>query len=247
MRQGSGKFAALVGRVASVIAGVGMVGAAGAQATSAAAPANTLTGAQLADGWSLLFDGRTTTGWRGYKSTTMPAGWTVVAGELTKTGPTDDIITTDQFSDFELDIDWKIGSAGNSGIFYRATEEYNKIYWSAVEYQLLDDANAPDGQSRLTAAGSAYALYPAPAGVVKAADQWNTTRIIVKGPHVEHWLNGVKLLTYELWSTDWDARVQASKFKVWPNFGKAKRGYIGIQGDHSGALALRNIRIKELH
>jgi hypothetical protein len=177
----------------------------------------------------------------------MPAGWSVVGGELTKADKTSDIITDEQFGDFELDLDWKIGEAGNSGIFYRATEEYDHIYWSGVEYQLLDDAKAPDGQSRLTAAGSAYALYPAPAGVVKAAGEWNSTRLIVKGAHVEHWLNGVKLLQYELWSPDWDSKVKASKFGAWPNFAKAKRGYIGIQGDHAASLALRNIRILELH
>ena len=247
MRRRSGCCSRRAAAFVSAIFYMGIPAAANAQAAPAAPPPNTLTGAQLAAGWSLLFDGRTTTGWRGYKSTTMPAGWTAVEGALTKTGPTDDITTTQQFGDFELDIDWKIASGGNSGIFYRATEEYNKIYWSAVEYQLLDDAKAPDGQSRLTAAGSAYALYPAPAGIVKAADEWNTTRIIVKGAHVEHWLNGVKLLEYELWSSDWVTRVQASKFNAWPSFGKAKRGYIGIQGDHAGALALRNIRIKELH
>jgi hypothetical protein len=207
----------------------------------------TLTAAQRGAGWRLLFDGSTIRGWRGYQSATMPAGWAAVSGELTKADKTSDIVTDDQFGDFELDIDWKIGSAGNSGIFYRATEEYDHIYWSGTEYQLLDDANAPDGRSRLTAAGSAYALYPAPAGIVKAAGEWNSTRIIVKGAHVEHWLNGVKLLEYELWSPDWLAKVQASKFGVWPNFGRAKRGYIGIQGDHSGSLALRNIRILELH
>jgi Domain of Unknown Function (DUF1080) len=239
MRHGSCRRAALI---VGVIVGWPIAGSAGAQG----AP-NTLTAAERSAGWQLLFDGRTSNGWRGYKATTMPAGWTVVSGELTKTGPTDDIVTVGQYGDYELDIDWKIGSAGNSGIFYRATEEYNKIYWSGTEYQLLDDANAPDGKSRLTAAGSAYALYPAPAGIVKPADQWNTTRIILKGAHVEHWLNGVKLLEYELWSPDWVAKVKASKFSAWPNFGLAKRGYIGIQGDHAGALALRNIKIKQLN
>ena len=244
MRYGSSRRSALV---VGFVLGMGATGAAGAQPSAAAAGApNTLTSAERSAGWRLLFDGRTTKGWRGYKATTMPVGWTVVAGELTKSDKTDDIVTVDQFGDYELDIDWKIGPAGNSGIFYRATEEYNKIYWSAVEYQLLDDAKAPDGQSRLTAAGSAYALYPAPAGIVKAADQWNTTRIIVKGAHVEHWLNGVKLLEYEFWSPDWDAKVKDSKFSAWPNFGLAKKGFIGIQGDHAGSLALRNIKIKTL-
>lgn len=207
---------------------------------------NTLTDAQRADGWRLLFDGRTTNGWRGYHEQTVPSGWTVVNGVLTKTGSTGDLITTEQFGDFELDLDWKISRAGNAGIFYRGTEEYDHIYWSAPEYQLLDDANAPDGRSRLTSAGADYALYPSPAGIVKPAGEWNSTRIIVKGAHVEHWMNGQKLLEYELWSRDWEAKVKASKFADWPNYGRAKRGVIGIQGDHNGTLEIRNVRIREL-
>jgi hypothetical protein len=149
-----------------------------------------------------LFDGKTTTGWRGYKAKEMPAGWKIVDGALTKDGKTVDIITTDQFGDFDLEFEWKIAPGGNAGIFYRGTEEHDHVYWSAPEYQLLDDAAAKDGQSRLTAAGSAYALYPAPAGIVKPAGEWNTGRIVAKGAHVEHWLNGQKLLEYEMWSPD---------------------------------------------
>jgi hypothetical protein len=126
------------------------------------------------------------------------------------------------------------------------TEEYEKVYWSATEYQLLDDANARDGQNRLTSAGANYGLYPAPAGALKPAGEWNTTRIVVRGNRAEHWLNGVKLLEYEYGSPDWEARVKASKFSAWPNYGRAKRGHIAIQGDHGGVLALRNVKIREL-
>lgn len=220
--------------------------AAGQTDGGGARPMNTLTAAERAAGWRLLFDGHSTAGWRGYKSDHMPPGWTVVDGVLTKRESTDDIITTEQFGDFELDLDWKISTGGNAGIFYRATEEYDHVYWSGPEYQLLDDANAPDGKSRLTAAGSDYALYPAPAGVVKPAGEWNSARIIVKGAHVEHWLNGTKLLSYELWSPDWEAKVKGSKFAAWPHYGRAKRGHIAIQGDHPGTLELRNIRIRPL-
>ncbi|MGE5102042.1 MAG: DUF1080 domain-containing protein [Deltaproteobacteria bacterium] len=202
--------------------------------------------AATAGGWRTLFDGKTLSAWRGYKSNDLPAGWRVVDGIIVKEKGADDIITRDQFADFELDLDWKIAKGGNSGIFYRGTEEYDHIYWSGPEYQLLDDANAPDGQNRLTSAAAAYALYAPPAGVVKPFDEWNTTRIIVNGAHVEHWLNGQKVVEYELWSPDWKAKVAASKFAAYPNYGMAKRGYIGIQGDHPGTLSLRNIRIREL-
>ena len=143
--------------------------------------------------------------------------------------------------------EWLEGGQWNHYQGDRGTEEYDHIYWSAPEYQLLDDATAPDGHNRLTSAGAAYALYPPPAGVLHPAGEWNTARIVVRGNHVEHWMNGQKLLEYELGSPDWTAKVEASKFKDWPNYGKAPRGYIAIQGDHDGTLSLRNIRIRELH
>jgi hypothetical protein len=207
---------------------------------------NQLTPEERAAGWRQLFDGKSADAWRVYHSQSASSGWSVENGALRKTTPTDDIITREQFGDFELALDWKLSPRGNAGIFYRGTEEYNKVYWSAPEYQLLDDAGHRDGSDRLTAAGAAYALYPAPAGVVKPAGEWNTTRIVVKGPHVEHWLNGAKLLEYELWSPDWEAKVKASKFSEWPNYGRARRGHLAIQGDHEGELSLRNIRIREL-
>jgi hypothetical protein len=169
-----------------------------------------------------------------------------VGDTLTKSVSTDDIITREPYSDFELELDWKLSSGGNAGIFYRATEEYDHIYWSGPEYQLLDDAGHPDGRNRITAAASSYALYPSEAGVVKPAGEWNSTRIVVRGSHVEHWLNGKKLVDFELWSPDWQARVAKSKFGEWKDYGRAHSGYIGIQGDHDGALSLRNIRIRPL-
>jgi hypothetical protein len=207
---------------------------------------NTLTAAERAEGWRLLFDGATTNGWRGYKSAAMPNGWRVENGLLAKDTGVEDILTNEQFGDFEFAMDWRIGTGGNAGIFYRGTEEYEHIYWSAPEYQLLDDANAPDGRNRLTSAAAAYALYAPPAGIVKPAGEWNSTRIVARGAHIEHWLNGQKVVQYELWSPDWEAKVKASKFNDWPNYGRAKSGYIAIQGDHNGVLALRNIKIRTL-
>jgi Domain of Unknown Function (DUF1080) len=199
-----------------------------------------------ASAWRVLFDGKSLSAWRGYKTDKIPDGWKIVNGTLAKETPVADIVSKDEFGDFELEIDWKIGEAGNSGIFYRGTEEYDHIYWSAPEYQLLDDTKAADNKTRLTCAGAAYALYPSPPGHLKPVGDWNTTRIVARGPHVEHWLNGVKLLEYELGSPDWQAKVKASKFNDWPNYGRAAKGHIAMQGDHTGSLAFRNIRIRPL-
>jgi hypothetical protein len=170
----------------------------------------------------------------------------VAHGVLSKEGPVDDLVTTREYADFELEFEWKIGQGGNSGIFYRATREYDHVYWSGPEYQLLDDANAPDGRNRLTSTAAAYALYGAPAGVVRPFDQWNRARVVVKGTHVEHWLNGRKVVEYELQGADWKARVAASKFAAYPHYGLARSGLIGLQGDHPGTLAIRRMRIREL-
>jgi hypothetical protein len=210
-----------------------------AAAPAAAAPATADTA------WRDLLAGNSLAAWKGYKSDSVPKGWAVADGVLNKKGPIEDLVSRDTFGDFELALDWKIAPGGNAGVFYRGTEEYDHIYWSAPEYQLLDDAKHPDGKSRLTSAAAAYALYPSPAGVVKPAEQWNETRIVAKGAHVEHWLNGQKVVEYELWSPDWEARVKASKFKDWPNYGRAKSGEIAIQGDHDGELSIRNVRIRE--
>lgn len=184
--------------------------------------------------------------WHGWTSPDLPKGWTVVAGMLSKDGPVEDLISTEKYANFELKFQWKIGKGGNSGLFYRATHDYEHIYWSAPEYQLLDDANAPDGANRLTSAGSVYGLYGPRAGVVKAFGEWNGTRIIVRGSHVEHWLNGERLASYDLGSADWKARVAQSKFSAYPPYGVAEEGYLGIQGDHLGSLSIRQIRIRKL-
>src|SRR5438876_12307484 len=128
---------------------------------------------------------------------------------------------------------------------YRVTEAADETYETGPEMQVLDDARHKDGQSRLTAAGSAYGLYPAPAGVVKPAGEWNEVRIVVNGNHVEHWLNGVKVVEYELGSADWKARVKASKFAPHPHYGRNPEGYIGLQ-EHDSWVAYRNIKIRVL-
>ena len=208
--------------------------------------ANTLSDAERRDGWRLLFDGTSLSAWRQYKGDAIPPEWRVVDGMIVKNVPTEDIVTREQFGDFELSFDWKVATGGNAGVFYRATEEYDKVYWSAPEYQLLDDPNARDGRDPLTSAGAAYGLYPAPRGAVRPAGEWNTGRIVARGSHIEHWLNGTKMADYEAGSPEWEAKVRGSKFVDWPNYGRARRGLIALQGDHSGDLNLRNIKIREI-
>jgi hypothetical protein len=205
------------------------------------------TAALAADAaWHALLGSDAAPALRGWSDPGLPAGWQVHDGVLSKTGAVEDLVTTATYGNFELRFDWKIGKAGNSGIFYRATHEYDHVYWSGPEYQLLDDANAHDGADRRTAAGSAYALYGGPAGVVKPFGQWNTSRLRVDGHHVEHWLNGRKVVEYELDGGEWRARVAASKFAEYPHYGLAPTGLIGIQGDHPGALEIRKLRIRVL-
>lgn len=201
------------------------------------------------DGWTPLFDGRTTAGWRGYKTEAVPGGWQVVDGALTRVGGAaaagGDIVTARMYRDFELELDWMVKEGGNSGIFYRGAPGQQEIYLSAPEMQVLDDARHPDGKDPLTSAGSVFGLYPVPRGVSRPAGQWNHARVVVKGNHVEHWLNGTQVASYELHSSDWKARVAASKFKAWPTYGQAAEGYIGLQ-DHGDWVAFRNIRIRVL-
>ena len=215
-------------------------------AGNAPTPMNTLTAEELQAGWKLLFDGTSTAGWRNYKKQTVGPGWTVADGILTRSADSaGDIVTTDKYRNFELALDWRVAEGGNSGILYRATEDNEYIWESAPEMQILDDARHADGKSPLTSAGSNFALYPAPRGVVHPAGEWNSARIVVNGNHVEHWLNGQKLLEYELGSAEWNDRVAKSKFKSMPAYGKASEGYIGLQ-DHGDKVEFRNIRIRVL-
>ena len=205
--------------------------------------------------WKSLFDGKSLDAWRIFKSDKAPkmcdpgqttACWEIKDGVLQKDGNANDLASKEQFGDFELEVEWKIGKAGNSGLFYRGTDEYNAIYWSAPEYQLLDNVDAADNKKDNHLAGSVYDLYAVPKDAVKPADEWNQTRILAKGTHVEHWLNGKKVASYDVGSADWNAALAASKFTSYPNFAKAPKGFLGIQGNHPGTLALRNIRIREL-
>ncbi len=246
MTQRAAARAAIISQVALLLAACTPMGNNTPASSSTATTNSTLTADQRAAGWRPLFDGTNTDAWRGYKEAAFPAGWNIVDGTLTKNGSVGDLLTKEKFGNFELAFDWKLAPGGNAGVFYRGTEEYDHIYWSAPEYQLLDDARHPDGKSRLTSAGADYAVYPSPAGVVKPADEWNSSLIVAKGDTVQHWLNGQKLLEYVIGSPDWLAKVKASKFAAYPNYGLARTGYIGIQGDHDGSLSIRNVRIRVL-
>jgi hypothetical protein len=220
----------------------------------------TQSAAPAAGPWISLFDGKSMDAWRIFKTDRAPAMcatpgapgnkdcWEIVNGVLQKDGHANDIASKATYGDFELELEWNIGDASNSGVFYRGTEDFNQIYWSAPEYQLLDNVNAADNKKDNHLAGSVYDLFAVPKDAAHSAGQWNQTRIIARGPHVEHWLNGKMVASYDVGSPAWDAAIGASKFSVarYPKFGRATTGVLGIQGDHPGTLALRNIRIREL-
>lgn len=215
--------------------------AAGSPPPTTDAPAGTAQ----ASGWRSLFDGKTTSGWRGYRQPAAPDGWHVVEGALVRMGQgAGDIVTEDEFDNFELELEWKLPEGGNSGIFYRAGEA-EAIWHSAPEYQVLDNARHRDGGDPKRSAGACYDLYAPVRDVTKPIGEWNQVRIVASGAHVEHWMNGQKLLEYEVGSPDWNTRVAASKFKEHPGFGKATKGRIGLQ-DHGDMVSYRNIRIRSL-
>jgi len=219
---------------------------------------NTLSPEEKAAGWKLLWDGKTTNGWRGAKLDHFPEkGWAIEDGVLKVLGSNGaeaafggDIITDKTYGDFILKVDFKITKGANSGIKYFVDPELNQGPGSAIgcEFQILDDTTHPDaklGVNGNRTLGSLYDLIPAPKDKQFYINNWSTATIIVKGKHVEHWLDGNKLLEYERGSQMWDAFVDYSKYKDWPNFGNAERGYILLQ-DHGNEVWFRNIKIKEL-
>ena len=207
-------------------------------------PQNFLTAEEKAAGWKLLFDGKTTAGWRGYRKDIMPDGWKVKDGCIVRVGSGGDIICEDEFDNFELELEWRICPAGNSGIFYRVNEELDWPFFSGPEMQVLDNAEHADGRNSKTSAGSNYALYAPKRDVTVPIGLFNKARIVCDGPHVEHWLNGEKVVEYELWSDEWKALVAGSKFSAWPKYGLMKKGHIVLQ-DHGDMVWYRNIKIRE--
>jgi hypothetical protein len=228
---------------ASLVAAFGL----GAIMMAADAP-NTLTAAERKDGWKLLFDGSTTSGWRGFKKEAVPPGWKVVDGALTRVDKAGDLITTDKYADFDLTFEWRIAKNGNSGVFYHVAEapDLDTVYRTGPEYQLIDNEGHPDAKNGPDRwAGANYALNAPTTSDTKPIGEWNQSRIVVNGPHVEHWLNGTRVVEYELWSPDWKARVAKSKFNTMPRYGMEKTGYIALQ-DHGNEVAFRNMKIKVL-
>ena len=214
---------------------------------------NTLSDEEKNAGWRLLFDGRTTAGWRGYRSKTMPASWKVEKGSLLSRPQEGesrgDIITVEQFDNFELVLEWKMTKGNNSGVIYRATEEHANVWESGPEVQILDNAGHLDGLNRLASAGACYAVFAPARDLTRPLGQWNQTRIVARGKHVEHWLNGEKLLEYDIDSKRWQAHVKTSKFFQTAygrgNWGRAPKGYIGLQ-DYGGAIEFRNIKLRTI-
>jgi hypothetical protein len=197
-----------------------------------------------AGGWQSLFDGRTLIGWHAYQQGSgVTTGWTVDNGTIHTDGNARDLVSDQQFSSFDLELEWKVEPGANSGIFYWANEGTDEIYENAPEMQVLDNIGSP-GTTPLTAAGSLYDLYPAPLAAVKPVGEWNTVRIVVRGGKVQHWLNGVRLVDVNFDSREMKDKIAASKFKEWLAFGKSRRGHLGLQS-HGGKVWFRAIRIKD--
>ena len=220
---------------------------------------NTLTDEERAEGWRLLWDGSTTWGWRGAKSEEFPEeGWEIEDGVLTvlESGGGEsrgggDIITVDLYSDFELKLEFKMTTGANSGIKYFVDPELNKGEGSAIglEFQVLDDENHPDANQGFEGnrtLASLYDLIAAPEDKnVNPIGEWNEARIVSRGNHVEHWLNGEKTVEFERGSPEFRRLVARSKYKIWKNFGEPPEGHILLQ-DHGNSVSFRNVKIREL-
>jgi hypothetical protein len=223
------------------------------QPAAGKAPLDTLTAAEKAAGWRLLFDGKSTKGWRAFKGDSFAAGtrWVVEQGALHRQpGPrSGDIVTVDQFDSFDLRWEWKIAPGGNSGLKYLVEEAMSPKTDDGVglEYQMLDDDKHPDakkGKDGNRTAGSLYDLIPASkTKVLHPPGEWNESRVVIDGNHVEHWLNGGKILSYERGSAEMKKLIADSKFKDIARYGEVGKGHLLIQ-DHGNEIWLRNMKIR---
>ena len=214
-------------------------------ALSLAAQDNTLSEDEKKAGFKLLFDGKTLDGWRGWKKDKPTEAWKVVDGLLTLAGKGGDILTIEQYENFELKIDWRVAPGGNSGIMYRVAETEGAPYMTGPEYQVLDNAKHPDGKNPKTSAGSIYAVYAPAKDVSKPAGEWNSSRIVANGKKIEHWLNGEKTAEAEIGSEDWAKRIADSKWKTAKKYGLETKGHIDLQ-DHGDKVEYKNIKIREI-
>ena len=228
-------------------------------AAAACAPQqNVLTKEEIADGWQLLFDGKTLDQWKDYNGEELTMPWHVVDGCIQAKGDGSDlagyIVTKKQYENFILDWDWKLSHGGNSGMIYHVVEDpYFKVpYVTGPEYQLIDnegweEVNAPNKLEEWQKLGVDYAMHlPDPDSLfVNPQGEWNSSRIVFDNGHVEHWLNGHKILEFEAWTDDWFARKHSGKWETAPEYGLARRGVICLQ-DHGSPASFRNLKIKEL-
>lgn len=202
------------------------------------------SGGQMAS--KSLFDGATLSGWRGYKTEAPGDGWKVVDGMLMLKGKAGDLVTVEEFGDFDLELEWKVADATNSGVIYRVGLGDNATYVTGPEYQVLDNLKAEDNKKATHLAASLYDLAGPAKDFTRPVGEWNSARIRVRGWHVEHWLNGEKVVDVDLESPAGKALIAASKFKDWPKFASLKRGHIALQ-DHGHLVSFRNIRIRKLN
>ena len=215
---------------------------------------NQTTPTETEDNWIYLFDGKDASGWRSFNGTELPSGWIVEDGCLKSLGKGGDIggdivYGAKEFENFELSLKWKISKAGNSGIFYHVQEgeQYNAAYENAPEYQVLDDIGYPDPLKDWQQVGADYAMHPADPEkkIVKPHGEWNSSKIIFTPEKVKHYLNGEKIVEFVPWDDAWKERVANCKWKDYPDYGKAKKGLIGLQ-DHGSFIWYKDIKIKEL-
>jgi hypothetical protein len=204
--------------------------------------------APAGDGWTVLFDGTGVEAFRGFRQKGFPEkGWKVEEGALRKIAGAGggDLVTREQYRDFELEFEWKVAEGANSGIMYRSTEDLGAPWQTGIEYQILDDAKHPDGRDPRTSAAAFYALIACEGKELAAVGEWNRARIVAHGSRIEHWLNGVQVCSADLASEAWAKLVAASKFKGYERFGKAHHGHIVLQ-DHGDDVWYRAIRIRRL-
>lgn len=210
---------------------------------------NTLSGAEKALGWQLLFDGKTMNQWRVYKGDNTQ-GWRIENGEMTALGQkglSADIITRDTFSNFELSLEWNISNAGNSGIFFNVNEvaHLKAVHESGPEYQMIDEKGYDYPLEGWQITGANYAMHSPKIDVVKPQGEYNKSRIIVDNGKVQHWLNDRLIVQYELWSQEWEKLKQSGKWKDYPEYGIYKSGHVALQ-DHGSQSRFRNIKIRRL-